>query len=313
MTNEGIVFDIQRWSIRDGYGIRTNVFLKGCPLGCKWCSNPESQKMQSELAFFPDKCIGCGNCLRNCTHGAIVDTEQGRFIDRSMCSQFCYAEDGDFPCTRQCYAEALKRMGRLMDVDAVMREVLSDRGIYETSGGGVTFTGGEPFMQPEFLSALLQRSKAEGIHTTIETCASVPWRSIEQSLPYIDFVFADLKILEEAKHRQYTNVSNRLILENLMKLDHWAGENGRTLAIRTPVIPGINGAPEEIDATAGWIRSNLKHVNVFQLLPYHRLGRGKYQNIGGTYEMDEIEPPTDEAMEALCQIVHAHGLRSSYD
>lgn len=313
MRIKGLVFDIQRWSIHDGYGIRTNVFLKGCPLRCQWCSNPESQRLTPELAFFPDKCIRCGRCERNCPRRAIRLTEAGHRVDRSICAAACYQGKGDFECTKECYARALKVMGEETSAEDVMREVLSDKGIYETSGGGVTFTGGEPFAQPEFLMELLRLSKENGLHTTIETCACARWEDIERALPYLDFLFVDLKILDPEKHEAYTGAPNALVLENLIRINGYLRSHSATLAIRMPVIPGVNDAPEDVERTARWIREHLSEVNIFQLLPYHRLGRGKYENIGQTCPFEEAAPPDEARMEALAAIVWGQGLQSTYE
>ena len=312
MKDQGLVFDIQRWSIHDGYGIRTNVFLKGCPLRCRWCSNPESQKVWPELAFFPDKCIGCRSCEVNCAHHAIRFDEDGREHDISSCREHCYTNGEGSACLRECYSGALKRMGEMMAVEKVMGEVLSDKGIYDTSGGGVTFTGGEPFMQHDFLLSLLKSSKEHALHTTIESCVCVPWEHIEASLPYVDFLFADLKMLNGEKHRLYTGSDNDLVLANLQRLNEYAASHPLGIAVRMPVIPGINDTPQEIDDAAAWIVKHMDQVRIFELLPYHRLGRGKYLNIGEVYSLDAVAPPEDSAMDTLRQIVKRHGLETSY-
>lgn len=206
----------------------------------------------------------------------------------------------------------MKRMGEKMSVEKVMREVLSDKGIYDTSGGGVTFTGGEPYMQHAFLLSLLKSSKEYGLHTTIETCACVPWKYMKESLPYVDFLFVDLKILNAEKHRLYTGMDNALILSNMQNLNSYAKTHQLNITVRMPVIPGINDSPQEIEDAVEWIREHLNQVRVFELLPYHRLGRGKYLNINETYQLEEVMPPSEEEMEALNQIVKRHGLKISY-
>lgn len=314
MKEEGIVFDVQRWSIRDGYGIRTNVFLKGCPLRCKWCCNPESQKLFPELAFFPDKCISCRNCERDCPHQAIHIDENGvHSINWSVCAEKCFAQQNGFACLAHCYAEAMKLMGKKYTVDQVMQEVLSDVGIYRRSGGGVTFTGGEPYMQPEFLLALLKRSKEESLHTTVETSASVKWEVIEKTLPWIDFLFVDLKIFDGKKHAEYTGQNNSMILENIRNIDSFAGGGTLTTAIRMPIIPGVNNTEENVRNAAEWICANLENTHIFQPLAYHRLGRGKYMDIGRAYELEEVPPLPESELNAFAEIIRSYGLKSKYD
>lgn len=313
MKEEGIIFDIQRWSIHDGPGIRTNVFLKGCPLRCKWCSNPESQETCRELAFFPGKCIRCGRCITSCPYQAIRAAEENNIIDYEICKSSCYKGRGEFACTSMCYAKALKVLGDKTPLNGIMKEVLSDIEIYKKSGGGVTFTGGEPFAQPEFLLELLKASKEKELHTVIETCGFANWNTIESALPYIDFLFMDFKLYEEEKHIKYTGVSNRIIKENLCRLNEYARNHALSLVVRTPVITGINDSKEEIGNISKWIVENLSEVSIYQLLAYHRLGRGKYQNIGKEYELTELEPPAGEHMKQLEQVILDNGLKIKYD
>ncbi len=312
-TKEGNIFDIQRWSIHDGPGIRTNVFFKGCPLSCKWCSNPESQEVHQELAFFVGKCIRCGRCIVNCPHQAIVPSKDSNIIDYAICQKHCYNGQDGFACTSKCYAKALKTIGERTSIADIMKEVLSDVKLYEKSGGGITVTGGEPFTQPEFLKELLCASKEKGLHTTIETCAYTSWKNIEQALPLIDFMFVDFKIYEEEKHIVYTGKSNQIIKDNLCRINEYAKNHPLTLVIRTPIITGINDSEEEIGLIADWIKKNLSEVHIYQLLPYHRLGRGKYHDIGKTYTLENIEPPSTDAMGVLERIVRSHGLENKYD
>ncbi len=312
MKQKGIIFDIQRWSLHDGPGIRTNVFLKGCPLSCSWCSNPESQYGNLELAFFQDKCISCGSCQTNCPHGAITLQEDGVQIDYHICRTTCYQNmqnQSPFGCTQTCYARALEIMGQSCTAEEVIEEVMKDEEIYKTSGGGLTVTGGEPLFQPDFLLELLTCAKGKNLHTAMETCMYGSWDVIKTCLPYIDFLFMDLKLLDDEKHRKYTGVSNRIILENIKRTAEYAQEHALDIVIRTPVIPGINDRPEDIRAMASWIKDNLPGVERYQLLPYHRLGRGKYHNIGKTYDLSEVQPPSKSTMEQLEQEIRKLGLR----
>jgi len=312
-NKEGIIFDIQRWSIHDGPGIRSNVFFKGCPLRCKWCSNPESQEVYQELAFFRGKCIGCGRCITNCPYQAITPSEEGNIIDYTICQRQCYQGKGGYACTSQCYAKALKVIGEKVPLPDIMKEVLSDSKLYEQSGGGITVTGGEPFTQPDFLLELLRFSKEKGLHTTVETCAFTSWKYFEPALDYIDFLFVDFKLYDEEKHIAYTGTSNKIIKENLCRINEYAKNHKLTLVIRTPVITGINDSEEEIRLIAAWIKEHLSEVHIYQLLPYHRLGRGKYHDIGKSYELEETEPPAADVIGALEQIIRSHGLDIKYD
>lgn len=306
---EGVIFDIQRWSLHDGPGIRTNVFFKGCPLSCKWCSNPESQDKCRELAFFKDKCIGCMSCVKNCPHDAIRQEEMGRIIDYSKCRKKCYnGRDKIFPCTEECYSEALEIMGKKTSVPEIIDEVMRDWELYQKSGGGITVTGGEPLAQPEFLLELLKASKDKGLHTAMETSLFAKWELIEQCLEYLDFLFMDFKMMDSEKHEKFTGVSNRLILENMKKISEYKKSRKLETVIRTPVIPGINDDMETISCMAEWIRENLPEIKCYQLLPYHRLGRGKYANIGREYELSELELPSKELMTQLEKRAEEFGL-----
>lgn len=314
LSTEGVIFDIQRWSLHDGPGIRTNIFLKGCPLSCEWCSNPESQERNPELAYFRDKCIGCESCVKNCPQHALAMVE-GLHIDYDICRETCYpaGDQERFSCTRECYAKALKIMGKRMRADQVIKEALKDVGIYNRSGGGITVTGGEPFAQPEFLRELLEKAKENHLHTAVETCLYAKWEQIRSCLGSIDFLFMDLKILDGEKHKKYTGRDNALILENMRKVGDCIRKEGKKAVVRTPVIPGINDTPQDIGAMSAWIKENVPGVSIYQLLPYHRLGRGKYENIGKTYRMAEAEVPTESRMKELEKIVMDYGLKTRYE
>lgn len=312
-NRDGMIFDIQRWSLHDGPGIRTNVFLKGCPLSCLWCSNPESQENWGELAYFKDKCIGCGSCVKNCPHGAVTAQSDTRLIDYKICRDRCYRKEGGFSCTSVCYAKALTIMGKRYTVQELMDEILRDSDIYERSGGGVTVTGGEPFAQPEFLLELLKAAKEEGLHTAIETCSYADWKDISSCLEYLDFIFMDFKVYDSGIHKRCTGVDNRLILQNMKRINGFAHTHSLKIVVRTPVIPGINDTREEIGRMADFIREQLPDVKIYQLLPYHRLGRGKYTDIGKKYQLYDMEVPTDIQMGELEQVILEHGLDIRYE
>lgn len=306
----GRVFDIQRWSLHDGAGIRTNVFLKGCPLRCDWCCNPESQEGHPELAYFIDKCIRCGRCVSLCPHGAIDAQSNAMRTDRSVCAEHCY-EDGSFPCLGRCYSGARKLIGPNMTVDEVMREVMKDSLIYEQSGGGVTFTGGEPMYQFGFLKSLAQACKASWLHVAMETCGYASWKNYQQVLEFVDFVFIDIKLLDNRRHKEVVGRPNKIILKNAERIAEYMRQKRRTVVVRTPVVPGVTDA-DTIAEIADFVRTRMPGVSTYELMPYHRLGRGKYADIGREYGMAEAEPIKAIEIQSLRDIVASYGLSHSY-
>jgi pyruvate formate lyase activating enzyme len=295
-ARQGLIFDIQRYSVHDGPGIRTLVFLKGCPLRCLWCSNPEGQETKPELAFRRSLCIGCGACVDVCGSGAILLKDHRIEIDRGKCT-LC----GE--CAKVCPSEALSTVGRWMTVDQVLEEVERDRVFYEASRGGITVSGGEPFLQAGFTEALLKACKAGGIATAIETCGYVSWHSMERVIQYADSVLYDIKELDDFRHHQLTGVSNRLILENARRI----ADLGFPLAIRYPVIPGFNDDPKDMDALFHFSKT-LSGVTHLDLLPYHRLGESKYAMLGRDYPLGKLKPPTGQCLESLAQAAEKRGL-----
>lgn len=282
---EGKIFNIMKYSVHDGPGIRNTVFLKGCPLNCWWCHNPESQKTQEQLMFFPNRCIGCMACIPACKQNAISAVNGMVVTDKSKC-----IDCGD--CTLVCFPEAREMAGKTMTVDEVVTEVLKDKDFYEQSGGGVTFSGGEPLMQPSFLIALLKELKEKGIHTTVDTSGFASRKTIEEVSKYTDLFLYDLKHMNSEKHEMYTGVTNNIILDNLKFLE----EMGKEIIIRIPIIPGINNSEEDLRAFSDFIKTlpNIKEVN---LLPYHKIGEEKYKRLGMPYKMSDVEEPSQEEME----------------
>lgn len=294
-NSKGMVFDIQRFSIHDGPGIRTIVFLKGCPLRCVWCSNPESQSVGAELLVLADKCKGCRRCEEVCPLGAIR-FQPGFRLDRDVC-------EGCGQCAEVCPTGALQVSGRVQKVDEIIQVLKRDEVYYRRSGGGVTLSGGEPLMHPAFAADLLRTCKEIGWHTAMETSGFSGWSAFEKVLPWLDLVLLDIKHVDDEKHVRYIGQSNRMILENARRL----GENGVPVVIRVPVVPGCNDTPEEIRRIASFARS-IPGVRELHLLPYHRLGEMKYRYLDAEYPLTGQRPPVNQVMEALRIAGAAEGL-----
>lgn len=265
---DGTITDIQRFSVHDGPGIRTTVFLKGCNLRCGWCHNPETILPGPQLQVYPDRCIGCGACVAACPRGCHTAIDRRKQFDRRLCTA-CGT------CARTCYAEALKLIGRRATAQEVLAEVLEDRAFYVNSGGGVTLSGGEPLCQREFAIEILKLCKAAGVHTAIETNLAWPWDHVEPVLSHLDLLMADIKTMDAALHADWTGQSNERTLDNIRRL---AGRD-LPLIVRTPVIPGVNDTEKEIGAIADFI-ADLPNLRYYELLPYHPLGLGKYESLG---------------------------------
>jgi len=298
----GQVFNIQRYSIHDGAGIRTLVFLKGCPLRCLWCSNPESQKREPEIGFIESRCTGvdiCGApCLSVCSKEALHLNAEGKaVIDRDRC-------DVCGRCAEACKEAALKVVGQNMTVDEVMAEVEKDSAFYWRSGGGMTIGGGEPLAQPEFTAGLLEAAQKAYLHTALETCGHAPWSQLERVLRYVDLLQFDLKHMDPVRHRQLTGQSNGLVLRNLKKVRSIKAPDD--VIVRVPVVPGYTDDQNNIRETAGFLAGlGFRHV---ELVPYHRLGVSKYGQYGLIYPLAECIPPDQTVLDELRAIVEELGL-----
>ena len=293
----GIVTDIQRFSVHDGPGIRTTVFLKGCNLRCAWCHNPETLRPGPQLQVLPDKCIGCDACLEACPRDAHEVTDGRRVFHRDRCTA-CGA------CAEVCYSGALVLIGRETTADEVMAEVLEDRVFYENSGGGVTLSGGEPLCQGEFALDILCRARAEGIHTAVETNLAAPWQDVAAMLPVTDLFLVDVKVMDSAEHERWTGKPNELVLENARRLSR----EGVPMVVRTPVVPGVNDTVEQIGAVADFFTRDFGNLEYYELLPYHPLGTGKYHSLGMDYAMEGLARPEPDVMQALAAAAGQRGI-----
>jgi pyruvate formate lyase activating enzyme len=292
----GTVFDIKKFSIHDGPGIRTTVFLKGCPLSCVWCHNPEGISPSPEIHHWDNRCIACGDCAAVCPQNAITFVDGKRRWETQLCVQ-CGA------CAVVCPAEAVQRIGDRMTVSDVLSEIEKDALYYDQSGGGVTFSGGEPLNQIRFLIALLQACKAVGIHTAVDTCGFAAAESIRKIIPVTDLFLYDLKFIDTEKHQRYTGVSNDQILDNLRQLAASAQE----IIVRIPVIPGINDDPGNISDTGAFLAS-LENIQRVDLLPYHNIASDKYARKQSVYSTRDIEPPPDAHLASIAEELGRYGL-----
>ncbi|HSP48132.1 MAG TPA: glycyl-radical enzyme activating protein [Clostridiaceae bacterium] len=292
---KSVVCEIERYAIHDGPGVRTVVFLKGCPLRCAWCSNPETQNPENELYYNQKTCIGCRHCIAACPLG-VLTYEEGVRIDRETCDQ-CGK------CVDVCPTGSLNLVGEEMTAEAVLTEVLKDEAFYASSGGGLTITGGEVLMNAPFVLDLLRRAKAECIDTCIETTGYGKLTDLIGIAEYADTVYYDIKHIDDGRHRELTGVGNRVILENLEVLSKLHGQ----IVIRMPILSGINSDVASVKEAAEFVFGlGIREVH---LLPYHALGKGKYTQLGRPYSLLMLKPPGEEEMEELRMLVEACGLK----
>lgn len=293
---KGMITDIQRYSLYDGPGIRTTVFLKGCNMRCLWCHNPETLSAKRQLHIYGEKCIGCGHCVQACESGARRMENGALVYDPRLCT-VCGA------CADVCFSGALQMSGRLMQPQQVIDEVMQDKEYYDRSGGGITLSGGEVFCQPDFLREVLLLAREQGIHTAVETNLNYSREMLEEFLPLLDLVLFDIKTLDEEEHMRWTGVSNRRIVENARFLL----ESDTPCIVHTPVIPGATDKVEVIEAIAAFIKDS-HSLLYYELLNYNPLGEGKYISLGMDYRFHGARPLPVSGMEGLAQAARAYGI-----
>jgi pyruvate formate lyase activating enzyme len=293
----GVITEIQRYSIKDGPGIRTTVFMKGCTLQCEWCSNPECLSQHPELLFNRRRCVHCGDCVEACSKRAISMDNEVLVIDRNIC-------DACGECISCCPEDVLEIVGNHFNVDELVAEVMKDIVFYQVSGGGITFSGGEPLLQSEFVRDAVRGLKENGIHIVVDTAGNVPWENFAEVLPYTDLLLYDIKFVDGGKHKRFTGVENRLILANARRI----AQHKIPMIVRLIILPGLNDSDQEIASRLEFIKE-LPNVDQVDLLPYHKLGLAKYERLGKVYEHSELSSPDEERMRSLSQIVFDRGFK----
>jgi pyruvate formate lyase activating enzyme len=296
--NTGMLFDIKRYAIHDGPGIRTTVFLKGCLLNCPWCHNPEGKVEEEEFMWWKEKCLGCRDCQNACTRKAISFSHDSMLLERAKCD-LCGA------CTDACYSEALKLVGKKMTVAQVMKEIEKDVPFYEESKGGVTLSGGEPLLQPDFSLGVLKASRELGIHTAVDTCGHADWNVLSRMSEHVDLFLYDLKLIDDQKHTKFTGVSNELILENVTKLSR----NGQRIIVRIPLVAGVNDDEKDVSELGKFVCS-LEGVKDLSILPYHKAGIEKSRRLGRSMDLSITNhPPSPERLTEIVKELENFGLR----
>jgi glycyl-radical enzyme activating protein len=297
---KGIITDIQRFSIHDGPGIRTTVFFKGCSQRCFWCHNPETLDPRPQLQRYLDRCIACGACFERCPQGAHTLVDGVRGFDREACLA-CGA------CVDTCYAQALVMIGEVKSAEQIVAVVDRDRAFYETSGGGVTLSGGEPLLQLDFAEEILDRCRSIGIHTAIETAANMPWEDIARIVPLTDLLMMDIKTMDDARHRDATGVSNTRILENAGRL----GTTQVPLIVRTPIVPGVNDDEASVSAIAAFV-VRLPNLEAYELLRFHAMAQSKYDSLEMDHRARGLTAPSTQRMAELTEVARGYGLNARH-
>lgn len=296
LATRGLVFDISPYTVQDGPGIRTTVFLKGCPVRCWWCSNPESQKAKPQVLYAPSLCAHCGRCVEVCPRDAISMGDNG-FVETNQ--ELCI---GCGECATVCPQQARTLKGTSMTVGEVVKRVMRDAVFYRTSGGGVTVSGGEPLLQPVFTRELFRQFKEEGLRTAIETTGYAKWDVVEPIAENVDLFLYDIKHMDPGCHKHYTGVDNALIQQNVRRI----AAKGNELIIRVPLIPGVNNSEQNLRATAE-LAVELGGVQV-DLMPYHKFGLSKYMSLGMEYRMGDTAALKEWEVEAAKTLVESYGI-----
>jgi pyruvate formate lyase activating enzyme len=291
-VSKAVVFDVQRYSVHDGPGIRTVVFLKGCPLRCQWCQNPEALRRSPEIGFLLERCIACRNCEESCPEEAILRGDKR--IDRARCT-VCAA------CVETCHAEALRMVGEEFGEETLLAEVSRDRPFYEDSGGGVTLSGGEPLLQIDFVERFSSRCREEGLSLVVETSGAVPFDSFRRILPFVDLVFFDVKAIDPVLHEAWTGSRNEVILSNLERLRL----SGVPVIPRVPIVPSFTALPSNLNQIAAHLGDSFPEVH---LLPYHRWGESKRALVDSPQPSLHLDPPDEEDMVTIAEIFEAKGV-----
>ncbi|MBM4451931.1 MAG: glycyl-radical enzyme activating protein [Chloroflexi bacterium] len=300
----GLVLHLQRFSTEDGPGIRTTVFFKGCPMRCWWCHNPESISMAPQVQWLENRCIGCGTCIRTCPHGCIAKVENGVAIDRKLCT-------GCGLCADECPSNAMELLGKWVGVEEIINELVKDQAYFEKSGGGVTLSGGEPTMQPDFAAMVLRRLKERGINTAIDTCGVCSEASLDKLLPYTDIVLFDLKEAEARKHHEFTGQHNQKVFDNLLYIRDYIVEYlpEKVLWIRTPLIPGATAVPENIAALGAFIAGELDGiVQRWELCAFNNLCRDKYRRLEISWKYADTPLMSKDMVDELEQCAKRSGV-----
>jgi pyruvate formate lyase activating enzyme len=299
MMHSGTIFDIKKYSINDGPGIRTTIFFSGCPLSCLWCHNPESLSLVPELLYREGRCLRCGACVETCPEDAVNMVHSSIITDREKCIR---CEN----CISTCYSGARQFSGHEVTVSEVMEQVKREVPFYDESGGGATFSGGEPLMQPSFLVELLAACREQEIHTVVDTSGFANWNVFEQIRQNVDLFLYDLKHMKSARHREVTGAPNEVILENLQKL----AERGHIITVRIPLIPGVNNDEENLHASGKFLAS-LRKLEGVELMGYHNIAQAKYEALSREYKLAKTKPPTKEAMLHAAELLRSYGLSVS--
>lgn len=300
MTTKNLIFDIKKFAINDGPGIRITFFFKGCPLSCVWCHNPESISPKVQKLYTKSKCIGAQKCIEVCPNDALILTKEGIITNFAKC-KLCGL------CAEACPTKAIEMSGYIKDFDEIISLVENERPFFEESGGGVTFSGGEPLMHIEVLLPLLVELGKRGIHRVIDTSGFASRKTMEEVQPHTDLFLFDLKHTDSEKHKQFTGQNNEKILSNLK----WLSKNGSEIIIRVPLIKGFNSDEESISQMAQFISSLDGKPKVVNLLAYHDIAKMKYEKLGGKYEVENLSTPTSKEIADSISVFKKYGLQSS--